>query len=486
MITPVVLSGGSGTRLWPLSRKSHPKQLLPLLNQTSLLQDTINRLDGLKNIAQPVVICNEEYRFMVAEQVRSTNIGASAIILEPVGRNTAPAIALAAFNALKENTLSSAEAGSEDVANEDTILLVLPADHDIKNVGVFHKAIETGFQQALEGHFVTFGIVPDSPETGYGYIKAADSVGVNEVSAIEKFVEKPDLDTATKYLNEGGYYWNSGMFMFKASDYLNVLQEYSPEIYKACLAAFNAEKRDLDFIRVGVEEFKKCPSNSIDYAVMEKVTNAVVIPVDIGWSDVGSWSALHDIGEQDENNNIFTGDTISVATKNSYVRAEHKLVTTLGVEDLIIVDTDDALLVAHKNHVQDIKTIVDTLSNERRNEAVIHKRVCRPWGCYQGIDKSDRFQVKRITVKPGAVLSLQLHHHRAEHWIVVHGTAKVTKDDKEFVLSENESTYIPLGVKHRLENIGKIPLELIEVQTGSYLGEDDIVRFDDIYGREGK
>jgi len=491
MITPVVLSGGSGTRLWPLSRKSHPKQLLPLLNQTSLLQDTINRLDGLENIDQTVVICNEEYRFMVAEQVRSTNIGASAIILEPIGRNTAPAIALAAFNALKENAQSSVEAGSEDTGseepgNEDTVLLVLPADHDIKNVGAFHKAIETGLQQALEGHFVTFGIVPDSPETGYGYIKAADSVAVNEVSNIEQFVEKPDLETATGYLNEGGYYWNSGMFMFKASEYLNALQEYSPEIYNASQNAFNAAQHDMDFIRVGIEEFKKCPSDSIDYAVMEKVKNAVVIPVDIGWNDVGSWSALHEIGEQDENDNIFIGDIVSVSTKNSYVRAEHKLVTTIGIEDLIIVDTDDALLVANKNHVQDIKQIVETLSNKEREEVVIHKRVCRPWGCYQGIDQSDRFQVKRITVNPGAVLSLQLHHHRAEHWIVVNGTAKVTKDDNVFILSENESTYIPLGAKHRLENIGKIPLELIEVQTGSYLGEDDIVRFDDIYGREGK
>ena len=468
----MILSGGSGTRLWPLSRKLHPKQLLPLLNTSSLLQDTINRLDGFKNIERTVVICNEEYRFMVAEQARSTQIGTSAIILEPVGRNTAPAIALAAFNAL--------------LTDEEAVLLVLPADHDIKNVGEFHKVIDTGLQQALDGHFVTFGIVPNSPETGYGYIKAASSVGVNEVADIEKFVEKPDLDTAKKYLKEGGYYWNSGMFMFKASEYLNALQKFAPEIYEACRNAMEMAERDMDFVRVGTEEFKECPSNSIDYAVMEKVDNAVVIPVDIGWSDVGSWSALHDIGEQDENNNIFIGDTLHVSTKNSYIRAEHKLVATLGVSDLIVVDTDDALLVADKNHVQDIKHIVGALSNENREEVVLHKRVCRPWGCYQGIDHSDRFQVKRITVNPGAVLSLQLHHHRAEHWIVVNGTAKVTKDDEEFTLSENESTYIPLGTKHRLENIGKIPLELIEVQTGSYLGEDDIVRFEDAYGRKGK
>ncbi len=472
MITPVILSGGSGTRLWPLSRKAHPKQLLPLLNDTSLLQDTINRLVGLSNIDKTVVICNEEYRFMVAEQAHSTSIGASAIILEPVGRNTAPAIALAAFDALKKD--------------EDAILLVLPADHDIKNIAEFHKAIETGLGQALDNKFVTFGIVPDAPETGYGYIKSTDSVSVNQVSKIEKFVEKPDLETATKYLDEGGYYWNSGMFMFRASAYLDALQAFAPEIYSVCQKAMSAAQVDMDFIRVGVDEFKQCPSDSIDYAVMEKVSNAVVIPVDIGWSDVGSWSALHEIGLQDENNNIFIGDTKSVATKHCYVRAEHKLVTTLGVENLIIVDTADALLVAHKDQVQDIKKIVESLSAENRAEVTLHKRVCRPWGCYQGIDQSDRFQAKRITVNPGAILSLQLHHHRAEHWIVVNGTAKVTKGEETFILAENESTYIPLGTKHRLENIGKIPLELIEVQTGSYLGEDDIVRFDDAYGRKGK
>lgn len=471
MITPVILSGGSGTRLWPLSRKAHPKQLLPLLNDTSLLQDTINRLVGLNDIDKTVVICNEEYRFMVAEQAHSTSIGASAIILEPVGRNTAPAIALAAFDALKKD--------------EESILLVLPADHDIKNIAEFHKAIEVGLGQALDDKFVTFGIVPNAPETGYGYIKSADSVGVNEVSKIEKFVEKPDLAMAEKYLEEGGYYWNSGMFMFKASAYLEALQTFAPEIHKACQNAINAGKVDMDFIRVGVDEFKQCPGDSIDYAVMEKVSNAVVIPVDIGWSDVGSWTALHEIGVQDENNNILIGDTKSVTTKHCYVRAEHKLVTTLGVENLIIVDTADALLVAHKDQVQDIKKIVESLSAENREEVILHKRVCRPWGCYQGIDQSDRFQAKRITVNPGAILSLQLHHHRAEHWVVVNGTARVTKGEETFILSENESTYIPLGTKHRLENIGKIPLELIEVQTGSYLGEDDIVRFDDVYGREG-
>ena len=473
MITPVILSGGSGTRLWPLSRKQHPKQLLPLLNQTSLLQDTINRMDGLEGVEKTIVICNEDYRFMVAEQAHETSIDASAIILEPVGRNTAPAIALAAFNSLESHP------------DSDPVLLVLPADHDIKNVGAFHDAIRTAQEQAIEGRLVTFGILPDRPETGYGYIKAAESVDIGEVSDIEKFVEKPDTDTATKYLNEGGYYWNSGMFMFRASVYLEALKKYSPDIYEASENSYKHAQRDMDFTRIGIKEFRECPSESIDYAVMEKVDNAVVIPVDIGWSDVGSWSALHDIGNQDEDNNILIGDTKTVLTKNSYVRAEGKLVTTLGIENIIVVDTDDALLVADKNHVQSIKDIVTALNDDHREETILHKRVCRPWGCYQGIDKEERFQVKRISVNPGARLSLQLHHHRAEHWIVVSGTAKVTRGEEEFILSENESTYIPLGTKQRLENIGHIPLELIEIQTGSYLAEDDIVRFEDVYGREG-
>jgi len=469
MITPVVLSGGSGTRLWPLSRKHHPKQLLPLLNDTSLLQDTLNRLSGVE-LSPAIIICNEEYRFMVAEQARTCAIKTGDIILEPTGRNTAPAIALAAFHMLEQG--------------EDAVLLVLPADHDIRNTADFHQALNTGMQQAEQGKFVTFGIVPHAPETGYGYIKAASDVAINEVADIARFVEKPDIVTAKRYLDEGGYYWNSGMFMFRASAYLEALERFAPEIYQACKRAMAVEKHDLDFIRIDVDEFKACPSDSIDYAVMEKVANSVVIPVDIGWSDVGSWSALHDIADSDSDNNVTIGDALCVSTANSYVRAEHKFVATLGVKDLIIVDTDDALLVADKDSVQDIKTIVEILSLEERPEVDLHKRVCRPWGCYQGIDGADRFQVKRITVNPGATLSLQLHHHRAEHWIVVSGTARVTRGDDVFVVSENESTYIPLGMKHRLENIGKIPLELIEVQTGSYLGEDDIVRFDDVYGRQ--
>ncbi|HEB54895.1 MAG TPA: mannose-1-phosphate guanylyltransferase/mannose-6-phosphate isomerase [Gammaproteobacteria bacterium] len=469
MILPVVLSGGSGTRLWPLSRKMHPKQLLPLINETSLLQDTINRLTTVPDINRGVVICNEEYRFMVADQVHHTDLKQCDIILEPVGKNTAPAIALAAITALSND--------------EDPVMLVLPADHVILNVEAFHRALVTGEKCAQQGEFVTFGIVPDGPETGFGYIKANREGGDGNVFPVERFVEKPDLAHAQQYLDEGGYYWNSGMFMFTASAYLEALQLHAPAIYSACQQSCKKANHDMDFIRIGIEEFKHCPSDSIDYAIMEKVDNAVVIPVDIGWSDVGSWASLHDVGESDANDNILIGDVKSHDTSNSYVRADTKLVTTLGVNDLIIVDTDDALLVAHRDKVQDIKKIVDELNAENREEVLLHKQVCRPWGCYQGIDASDRFLVKRITVNPGSVLSLQMHHHRAEHWVVVKGTAQVTKGDEEFVLSENESTYIPLGVKHRLANIGKIPLEIIEVQTGSYLGEDDIVRFDDVYGR---
>lgn len=469
MIIPVILSGGSGTRLWPLSRKMHPKQLLPLLNETTLLQDTINRFSDAEGIDHAVVICNESYRFMVAEQVRQTEIKGMDIILEPFGRNTAPAIALAAFNAIEDE--------------QDPTLLVLPADHDIRNVEGFIAAVRNGQKQSELGNLVTFGIVPDKPETGYGYINAGDSID-DHCYVVAGFVEKPDKETAETYIEQGSYYWNSGMFMFKASAYLNALEELAPAMFEACQKAYSKAEKDMDFVRIDETEFEHCPSDSIDYAIMEKVDNAVVIPVDIGWSDVGSWAALQDIGDSDSMNNTIIGDVETEASNNCYIRAESKLVVALGVDDLIIVETDDALLVAHREKVQDIKNIVEKLHNDGRDEVMLHKSVCRPWGCYQGIDSSDRFQAKRITVKPGAVLSLQLHHHRAEHWVVVNGTAKVTKGDEEFILSENESTYIPLGVKHRLENIGKIPLELIEVQTGSYLGEDDIVRFDDVYGRK--
>ena len=469
MILPVVLSGGSGTRLWPLSRKMHPKQLLPLVNENSLLQDTLNRFKTATHIERAIVICNEEYRFMVAEQVRQTHIKGVDIILEPVGRNTAPAIALAALNAIRDDS--------------DPVLLVLPADHDIRKVEHFLNMVVVGEQQALAGRLVTFGIVPDKPETGYGYIKAKQSSGTDGAYDVERFVEKPDRETAQTYVNDGDYYWNSGMFMFRASAYLEALQQHAPDIYQSCYqAAANAE-RDMDFVRIDKAVFENCRSDSVDYAIMEKADNVAVIPVDIGWSDVGSWAALQDLAATDTNNNSLLGDIKVQTVKNCYIRAEDHLVVALGVEDLIIVDTHDALLVAHRDHVKDIKTIVEQLDAEDREEVLLHKRVCRPWGCYQGIDHSDRFQVKRITVNPGAVLSLQLHHHRAEHWVVVNGMAKVTRGDEKFTLSENQSTYIPVGMKHRLENIGKIPLELIEVQTGGYLGEDDIVRFDDVYGR---
>jgi len=470
VIIPVILSGGSGTRLWPLSRRMHPKQLLPLVNDTTMLQDTITRLTGSPDIDHAVVICNDDYRFMVAEQVKETDITSNEIILEPTGRNTAPAIALAAFNAVR--------------SGDDPVLLVLPADHVITDVDAFQSALQVGKQQSEAGALVTFGIVPDMPETGFGYIRA-HTTGSHEgfYYGVDQFVEKPDADTAAKYVADGNYYWNSGMFMFTASTYLEALKQHSPAIYEASQAAFKVAIRDSDFVRVGKTEFERCPSDSIDYAVMEKVDNAVVVPVDIGWSDVGSWSALHDVGNVDAEGNTLIGDVKSGLTSNSYVRANNRLVVTLGVDNMIVVDTDDALLVANRDNVQDVKAIVEQLSKENREEVNLHSTVYRPWGHYRGIDTGPHYQVKRITVSPAAAISLQLHHHRSEHWIVVSGTAKVTRGEEEFILSENESTYIPLGQKHRLENIGKIPLKLIEVQTGSYLGEDDIVRFEDIYGR---
>ncbi len=469
MLIPVVLSGGSGTRLWPLSRKMHPKQLLPLLDDNSLLQNTLARFNSIE-IEHGIVVCNEDYRFMVAEQVRQICSYDTSIILEPVGRNTAPAIALAAFRAMQ--------------VDDDAKLIVLPADHDIRDVEAFVEAVGLGETACDNGDIVTFGVVPGHPETGFGYIKAGEQLA-DSVYRIDSFVEKPDLATAENYLEQGGYYWNSGMFMFRASAYLDALKQYSPEILAACEAAIEQSEVDMDFIRVEKDAFESSPSDSIDYAVMEKAENTVVIPVDIGWSDVGSFSALYDINEKDDDGNAIIGDVISQDATNCYLRANDKLLVGLGIDNLVVVDTDDALLVARKDKVQDIKLIVDQLSQSDREEALLHKKVCRPWGCYQGIDAADGFQVKRITVKQGAVLSLQMHHHRAEHWVIVNGTAKITRGDEEFTLYQNESTYIPLGMTHRLENIGKIPLELIEVQTGNYLGEDDIVRFDDVYGRSG-
>lgn len=465
----VVMAGGTGSRLWPISRSNFPKQFINLVTEHSMLQDTLLRLDGLKTDV-PYIICNESTRFLVADELQKINITNSNIILEPIGRNTAPAIALAAFDALAKG--------------QDPILLVLAADHVIKDKDEFIRVISSAESAANQGKLVTFGVVPNAPETGYGYIKTGQQEA--DYFNIDAFVEKPDLNTATSYLASGDYLWNSGMFMFKASTYLNELKLSSPDIYASCEIAIQQATTDMDFIRISKELFEQCPDDSIDYAVMEKTDNAVVIPLDAQWSDVGSWASLSDISDKNEYNNVHQGDVISVDTKNTYVYSPDRLTATIGLNDLIIVDSKDALLVAHKNNSQDVKKVVKQLKQENRSEYSTHREVHRPWGKYDSIDNGERYQVKRITVKPGAKLSVQMHHHRAEHWIVVSGTAKVTNGEKTFLLSENESTYIPIGVVHALENPGKLPLELIEVQSGAYLGEDDIVRFEDNYGRVAK
>ena len=471
MILPVILSGGAGTRLWPLSRELYPKQLLPLASEKTMLQETIERLSGLQQIENPLIVCNESHRFMVAEQVRQLDKEPHAIILEPCGRNTAPAVAMAALYAQK--------------LEKDPLLLVLPADHLIANVDEFQKVVELGAEQAEQGALVTFGIVATHPETGYGYI-CADRHAGGCVFPVSAFVEKPDVVMAEKYLASGDYFWNSGIFMFRASRYLEELGCHQPEMLSACQNAFNTMQEDLDFLRLDEMAFASCPADSIDYAVMEKTDQAVVIPLDAGWNDIGAWSALWDVHPHDGEGNVLIGDVLTEGTSNCYLHASKRLIAAVGVEDLVVVETADAVLVANRNQVQNVKGIVEQLKQQQRNEALLHRRVNRPWGDYEGIDAGERFQVKRITVKPGASLSLQKHHHRAEHWIVVKGTAKVTCGDKVMILSENQSTYIPLGEVHRLENPGKIPLEIIEVQSGSYLGEDDIIRFEDEYGREPK
>ncbi|ALN93100.1 mannose-1-phosphate guanylyltransferase/mannose-6-phosphate isomerase [Lysobacter gummosus] len=469
MLHPVVLSGGSGSRLWPLSRQNQPKQFLSLIGDHSLFQETILRANALPNTGAPVTVCAEDHRFMVGEQLQGIGVANGAILLEPIARNTAPAIALAALHL---------------VAGEpDATMLVLPADHLIEDVDAFRDAVARAAVLADQDWLVTFGIHPDYPETGYGYIDRGDALGEGGYK-VSGFVEKPDLATAEGYLAAGTYAWNSGMFLFKAQRYLDELARLAPKILESARAAYAKANTDLDFIRLGKDEFAASPNDSIDYAVMEKTDRAAVVPVSCGWSDIGSWSSLWAVAERDDDGNRYEGDVISVDTTGSLVRAsDRRMIATIGVEDLVIIDTPDATLVARKDRVQDVKTIVDKLKQAGRQEHLFHRKVYRPWGNYDSIDMGQRFQVKRIEVKPGGVLSLQKHHKRAEHWIVVSGVAEVTCDDKVFELRENESTYIPLGSVHRLRNRGTEPVELIEVQSGSYLGEDDIVRLEDVYGR---
>jgi mannose-1-phosphate guanylyltransferase/mannose-6-phosphate isomerase len=468
MLIPVILSGGSGTRLWPLSRELYPKQLLPLVGERTMLQETVHRLAGL-DAAKPIVVCNDAHRFLVAEQLRQLDMNPQAIILEPVGRNTAPAIALAALKAPAE-----------------ALLLVLPADHVIRDVAAFQAAIRAAMPAARAGKLVTFGIVPTSAETGYGYIRQAQAdTSAEGVFAIAEFIEKPDAARAAQFLNAGGYYWNSGMFLFKAGRYVQELELHAPDIAQSTRAALAASRPDLDFVRVDKGAFESCRSDSIDYAVMEKTRDAVVVPLAAGWSDVGSWSALHDALPADADGNVARGDVLAEDSTGCYFYAGSRLVSAVGMKDHVIIETKDAVLVAPKDRVQDVKKLVARLKAEGRYEHSLHREVYRPWGSYDSIDAGLRFQVKRLTIKPGAQLSLQLHHHRAEHWIVVSGTARITCGEKVFLLEENQSTYIPVGERHRIENPGKIPLHIIEVQSGSYLGEDDIVRFEDRYGREG-
>lgn len=468
---PVIMAGGSGTRLWPLSRELYPKQFLALTSDQTMLQVTVARCAGIAGVEDPIVLCKEEHRFLVGEQLQQIGVKAGAIILEPVGRNTAPAVAVAALQAM--------------VRGDDPVLLILPADHVVTDPQSFRQAVLIGAELASAGRLITFGIVPGCPETGYGYIRKGEGVdGGTGAFLVDSFVEKPDQTTARQYLASGDYLWNSGMFMFRASVLLAEVEKFAPEIMTACRAAFEQKNLDLDFVRLNREAFTRCPDDSIDYAIMEKTSAAVVIPLDCGWSDVGSWASLHEVSASDGDGNVIKGDVIVKDTSGCCIRSESRLVTTVGLRDHIVIETSDAVVVAPLDRSQDVKTIVEHLRAANRPETTLHRRVYRPWGSYEGVDFSDRFQVKRITVKPGGCLSLQMHHHRAEHWVVVSGTARVTVGDKVVTVSENQSTYIPVGEKHRLENPGIINLELIEIQTGAYLGEDDIVRFDDVYGRQ--
>jgi mannose-1-phosphate guanylyltransferase/mannose-6-phosphate isomerase len=470
MLAPVILSGGSGTRLWPLSRKNLPKQFLALgSNTATLFQQTVTRARAVPDAGAPIIVCSEAHRFLVAEQLRALGIEDASILLEPVPRNTAPAIALAARQALSHDP--------------DATLLVLPADHLIGNVPHFVAAVGQALPLAAADWLVTFGIEPTAPETGFGYIQRAEAIGDNGFR-VERFVEKPDAATAEAYLAAGDYAWNSGMFLFRAQRYLDELQQYMPAMHAASQSAFNQAKADLDFVRVDKDAFAASPDNSIDYAVMEKTTRAAVVPVSCDWSDIGSWEALWAVSQRDADGNRLEGDVIAIDSHNCFVRGtERRLVAALGLDDMVIVDTPDAVMIAPRTRVQDVKRLVERIKADGRQEHLFHRKVYRPWGSYDSIDMGERFQVKRITVKPGAKLSLQKHHHRAEHWVIVSGTAEVTRNDEVFLLTENQSTFLPLGAIHRLRNPGKMPLELIEVQSGSYLGEDDIVRIEDAYGR---
>lgn len=470
MITPVILSGGAGTRLWPLSRELSPKQFLPLVGEHSLLQQTVLRLTGLPDLTPPLVVCNEEHRFLVAEQLRAIGIDGAQILLEPAGRNTAPAVALAALHV-------SARHGG------DALLLVLPSDHVIADAAAFRRAALDGVPVAQAGGLVTFGVQPTRPETGYGYVLAGAVLDAGAAHRVVAFVEKPDAERAAAYLASGEYLWNGGMFLFGADTYLGELQRHAPAIASACQAAFADVRADLDFVRVGRAAFLTSPADSIDYAVMERTDRAAVVALDAGWSDVGSWDALRDVRPRDARGNAVSGDVLAEDVEDSLIHSEGRLVAVLGVRDLIIVETADAVLVADRARAQDVKRLVEHIKAQRREEHLVHRQVFRPWGSYEGLVQSGRFQVKRIIVKPGASLSLQMHHHRAEHWVVVKGTARITCGDEVRLLSEDQSTYIPIGAAHRLENPGRINLEIIEVQSGSYLGEDDIVRFEDHYGR---
>lgn len=495
-LVPVVMAGGSGTRLWPLSRRRYPKQFLPLVGDRTLLQDTIMRLDGFPDVAPPVVVCNEEHRFLVAEQLRQIGTQPDKVILEPVGRNTAPALALAA--------LSIKNQPDDD---GDPIMIAMPADHAVSDNVAFKQAVQAGLSFADQGCLVTFGGYPDRPDTGYGYLMMGDELNqnghINQIGIVpmklRKFVEKPDLDTASKYVDSGEYLWNSGIFMMRVSVMLRSLQFFRKDILSACMDSYSKASIDGDFVRPSPEEFEKCPAESFDYAVMERATvercsdgksletsfaKCVVVPISTGWSDVGTWSALFDEQEKDQDDNVVHGDVYTLYTKNSLIRSEGRLLTTVGLEDSIVVETADAVLVAHKNHVQDVKQIAELLKKNQRSEYDDHLKVHRPWGTYEILDRGHGFQVKRLTIKPGAAISLQKHLHRSEHWVVVNGKAKVTIGEEEMTLSANQSTYVSKGTVHRLENPEDQELHIIEVQSGEYLEEDDIARFDDKYDRE--